>query len=182
MPLILLKRLHGYWLRGYYLILVNANARGRPKKWRIGWRCFIIFGWLLPHLSWPGFLILLCCFIIMRPCSLLLMFWWTVGVLQRPIRPVQGRFVPSARAGSARECRGTGVVLPRILEDEVNIKPLKLICLIYSLFFCLYIGTFHKCILICVADVKSGREQQATGNGGNRQQENLMSHYCFIES
>ncbi|CAL9094701.1 unnamed protein product, partial [Musa acuminata var. zebrina] len=67
---------------------------------------------------------------------------------QWPIRPVQGRFVPSARAGSARECRGTGVVLPRILEDE--------------------------CILICVADVKSEREQQATGNGGNRMQENLM--------
>ncbi|CAL9120156.1 unnamed protein product [Musa textilis] len=48
---------------------------------------------------------------------------------------------PVQRGGAG----GTGVVLLRILEDE--------------------------CIVICVADVKGGREQQATGNGGNREQE-----------
>ncbi|THU50276.1 hypothetical protein C4D60_Mb06t18480 [Musa balbisiana] len=71
---------------------------------------------------------------------------------QRPIRPVQGRFVPSARSSSAREYRGTGVVLPRILEDE---------------------------------DVKGGREQQkrqATGNGGNREQEKCNGEELIFSS
>ncbi|CAL9185365.1 unnamed protein product [Musa hybrid cultivar] len=78
---------------------------------------------------------------------------------QRPISPVQGLFVPSARAGSARECWGTVVVLRRILEDECNV--------------------------ICVAVVKGGREQQkqqATGNGGNREQEKSNGEELIFSS